>query len=388
MAKARKPVTEDFGAVFAASNAPAEPAGSETKDANGQPRRRYVKDLIRAGRWSKGAVGGVTFDVPVKRLKHWADSFAKMKAAGIKVPVPLGHTTDPEKNRGEVVDMFVEGDTLYGVIDLIGHDSLPLASRAEVSIFAEPTMMSGDGQRYDDVITHVALVTDPVVNNQDGFTPVAASRGEVRVPVMRLAMENGANMDWKELAALLGIDITGLDDTTGPAKVKEVIQAQLAASKNATQQVAQAEQQVAAAKAETAAAVAASRKIDLDPDMLDVASNNVRIRTAAMVKAGKIGSKTAAAAVKLFGDEPMSLSRKASKALGFKIEKSLADAVLDLLDLNDPVEMAEAVKSQTPAGSAFGRAVPGAEPAKPDPAAVQKDIQDRASRAYGVRKSA
>jgi len=390
LALSRRAADEKNGVVFAASaDAPA-PAGSVTTDDNGQPRRRYVKDLIRAGRWTKG-LSNITFDVPKQRLKHWADTFSAMKAAGVKVPVPLGHTNDPAANRGEVVDMYVEGDTLYGVIDLIGNDALPLASRSEVSIFAEPVMMAGDGKRFDDAITHVALVTDPVVNKQDGFVPVAASRGTVRVPVMRLSMTEGNAMDWKELAAMLGIDITGLDDTTGPAKVKEAIAAMTAQSKEAATKLTEADKQVAAAKAETAAAVAASRTGSalptVHPDVVDTLSGAIKTRAKTLIASHGIVPKVANGLAELFAAQPIALSRTASNAVGFKGERSLADTVFDLLEQNTPTAQGEMSGPQI-RGTALGRTTPGNTAAVPDAAAIQKDIDERAARIYGGKKTA
>ena len=139
----------------------------------GQPVRRFLKELIKTGHYVK-EVDGLEFDVTPALLEHWAATFARMRANGLRVPVPSGHTHDGAANRGWVRHLFRAGDSLYGVLDLVG-DGVPMAATNDVSIYAVPTFTDGHGNRYRWPILHVALCTDPVVPGLGGFLPIAAA---------------------------------------------------------------------------------------------------------------------------------------------------------------------------------------------------------------------
>ena len=99
-------------AVFVGGVAPFSAAGAVVKGDDGVARRRFVKDLIPAGTWYKG---DTAHEVPASRLHHWADTFNKMTAAGVKVPLPLGHTTDADKNRGYALQWFALAALITGL---------------------------------------------------------------------------------------------------------------------------------------------------------------------------------------------------------------------------------------------------------------------------------
>ncbi len=151
----------------------------------GQPVRRFLKELIKAGHYVKEA-DGLEFDVTPMLLEHWAATFARMRANGLNVPVPSGHTHDGAANRGWVRHLFRAGDSLYGVVDLVG-DGIPMAATNDVSIYAVPEFTDGHGNRYRWPILHVALCTDPVVPGLGGFLPIAAAIDSppADVPVFR-----------------------------------------------------------------------------------------------------------------------------------------------------------------------------------------------------------
>lgn len=107
-------------------------------------------------------------------LDHWAMIFSQMKVNGVKVPVPSGHTNDSEKNRGWVEDIFRDGDSLFGIVALVG-DGIRLAGTNDVSIYSQSEYTDGNGNRYQWPILHVALCTDPVVPGLRGFEALAAS---------------------------------------------------------------------------------------------------------------------------------------------------------------------------------------------------------------------
>ena len=178
------------GFILALDTRPSLPIAAESVTEDGQPVRRFRKELIRTGSYVK-ASEGLEFEVTATQLDKWALTFSQMKANGVKVPVPAGHTFDVEKNRGWVVDMFRDGATLIGVIDLIG-EAIALAGTSDVSIYSPPELVDGHGNRYEWPITHVALCTDPVIPGLGGFVPIAASQGAtpVNVPVLTLSDES------------------------------------------------------------------------------------------------------------------------------------------------------------------------------------------------------
>ncbi len=171
---------------------------------DGESVQRFRKEIIRIGGYVKGAR---EFDITPAVLQHWATTFGEMKANGVKIPIPNQHDTsgDPDKNRGWVVDMFVDDDALVMVCDLIGDDAIKAASRCDVSIFSPPEFTDGKGRIYEWPITHVALVTDPAIPGLGEFVSIAASR----------EWEN-TTMKWVNIGKALGIK----DDLTAETAEK------------------------------------------------------------------------------------------------------------------------------------------------------------------------
>jgi hypothetical protein len=168
---------------------------------DGTPVKRFRKEIMRVGEYVKGDDRfGVTRDT----LRHWAAQFARMKANGVKVPMPATHEAegDPDLNRGWVTDMYVEGDSLLINCDLIGKDGIDCAKKADVSIKSPAKAPDGHGNEYVRPITHVAMCTDPVVPGLDAFIPIAAS----------LAAKEKQTMKLKKTAKALGLKEAELTD--------------------------------------------------------------------------------------------------------------------------------------------------------------------------------
>lgn len=137
----------------------------------------FRKELIHVGRHVKDDKEIVVTD---DLVDHWVSTFREMRDDGLSVPVPVEHTTDPEKNRGHVVEMERGVNSqglvaLYGYIEFIDEDAARLAKSAKVSIYMPPEFSSGKGKTYDKPITHVALTDYPVVAPMDEWEPIAAS---------------------------------------------------------------------------------------------------------------------------------------------------------------------------------------------------------------------
>lgn len=326
-------------------------AGSGVTDDNGVPRRRYVKDLIRVGSWVKASTDQ-RFSVTPAMLSRWVDTFKAMKAAGVKVPIPATHTNDPEANRGYLEDLFVENGTLFGTLELIGEDAIALASRAEVSIYVPESITDGKGVTYQQPIAHVALVTDPVINGQGRFVPIAASRGGTveNVPVFRLAQENSSMEFLKKIAMALGIEVAdGMDE----AALTEAISTKIAAMKSeaemSAKSKAEADKALAASRGE-ADALRKGAMPTVNPEILDLKSQNVELRLSQLIKDGKV-TPAVADALKpvLIGSADarpaVSLSRESAKAAG--LTEPLADTVLSALEKAPASKIGEKTGSQT-----------------------------------------
>lgn len=335
-------------------------AGAVRTDENGVKIQRFSKDLIRAGDWVKASTGQ-RFKIDAKWMNDRVAEFGRMKANGVRVPVPAGHTNDPESNRGYLEDLWVDGDTLMGAIDLIGEKAIALASTCEVSIYVPEKITDGKGNEYTQPIEHVALVTDPVISGQQKFVPIAASRGGSvnNVPVCRLSMGD-STMKWQDLCAALGISAEGLDDTTGPAAVVKKI-GELA-EKNKT---------LAKDASDAKAALAASRnKPDPDPVVLRLARENRDMKLNRLVETGKI---TPAVKAKLAGcfigeaDANLKLSLDADNDGRFC-------AVIEALGENDPVKLQEQTVSQS---FTLDRHAPGGLTEKQISEQARKDAEER-----------
>lgn len=162
---------------------------------------RYRKELIHVGTFFKDET---KFEITEDLLTHWANTFSQFQQNGIGVPVPVEHTTDPEKNRGQVVRMSVEKNSrgipaLFGVIEFKDNESAKLAETAQVSIFSPPDFNDGRGRRYYRPVRHVALTDYPVVPKLDNFEIISASlsNGEdlVMSTIKNLATQMGIEFE-------------------------------------------------------------------------------------------------------------------------------------------------------------------------------------------------
>ncbi len=166
---------------------------------------RYKKELIKVGKYVKTSAS-FAFEVTQDMLIHWKDTFKRWIENGNKVPIPPGHAAvnEPEKNQGWVLDMFVEGASLFGILELAKPE---LALTTDVSIFVPADFIDGHGQKYVQPITHIALCTNPVIPGLKAFQELSLSNGD-------------SNMNTKKLAKMLGLP-EDADETTIMAAVKK-----------------------------------------------------------------------------------------------------------------------------------------------------------------------
>lgn len=149
--------------------------------------RRYKKPILRVGEFVKESEG-VKFSITQEHLQFLKESFKT------RVPVPLEHTTDPDKNRGWVSDLEIENDVLFGVFELSEMIEDP-------NIFDTSVYMPIEEGRLQP-LKHVALTSYPVVDGLGKFEAIVASLTPIKE-------ETEVAFNWKALGVALGLsDLT------------------------------------------------------------------------------------------------------------------------------------------------------------------------------------
>jgi|SRR6185437_6858294 len=189
------------------------------------------KELAYPGTFVKVDDNGETqFELPVDefQLEHWVRTFNQMAHDGIPVPVPIGHTTDPEARRGTVVKMAVEPSehpnrrgqpALFAYIKWRRPEYKEQFRESDVSLFMPHEFTSGVGKRYARPIRHVAITDYPVVPALSKFSDVAAqlaNQSGIELSFIACDHEEGNNMASPALVNLaqkLGVECPeGADD--------------------------------------------------------------------------------------------------------------------------------------------------------------------------------
>lgn len=147
-----------------------------------QKRKRYRKQVIYEGAFVKSRPDeeDIEFSVDGKLMDHWHDTFLAMQDEGIEVPMPLGHTEDPEKRRATVVGSErgkdSQGrDSLFQIVEFVDPKYESLAASSNVSIFVPPSFRSGKGTPYERPIRHTAFTDYPVIPGLEPFQAIACS---------------------------------------------------------------------------------------------------------------------------------------------------------------------------------------------------------------------
>lgn len=317
-----------------------EPVGS-VRFEGGQMVRRFRKELIRTGKYHKPS-DDLSFEVTDDALMNWVSTFSLMRANGVKVPVPAGHSNDPEDNRGWLVDTYVDGDTLVGVIDLVGEAGIALAGTSDVSIYSPGEWTDGKGNRYTRPISHVALCTDPVIPGLSGFIPLAASQGAtpVDVPVLTLSIRKKPNMKLEQVTKALGITqevtednaqdliLSAVGDMTKKRSELEASGVTLVAKVDALQKQ---------------LADAGKKPAEPDPLTLTLAHDNCKLKFDGLVEAGKITPAVRDGLQELFiGSDGGALKLSLSSGQGL----NTINGLVEVLAKNDPVKLGEQTGKQ------------------------------------------
>jgi len=144
---------------------------------------KYRKELIKVGHYIKASTNQ-KFTITKQTLEHWVNEFNRWVTNGNKVPIPPGHdkANDPEANQGWVTSLFVEGDSLFGILELLNPD---LAKVTDVSISVPAEVVDGGGNKYKSPIDHVALCVDPVIGGLKDFVKLSLSKGANKMEFLK-----------------------------------------------------------------------------------------------------------------------------------------------------------------------------------------------------------
>lgn len=188
----------------------------------------YRKELIYVGAFAKKE-DDLTFAVDEPLIDHWVDTFALMYANGVKVPLPIKHTTDVEANRGETLAMFKATNqfglpALYADIKFRDADAEKLALTANCSIYVPPESTDGKGNTYIRPVAHIALTDYPVIPKLDKFTVIAASLTTIKPPIEELKMSLARDL-------INALSIEGVADDADDLTMKTAILSHIEAVK-------------------------------------------------------------------------------------------------------------------------------------------------------------
>lgn len=122
----------------------------------------------------------------------WGESVLqnfKAKTVG-RVYVPASHTDDPDKNRGEVIDMFLseDGKGIDAILDIRDEETVEKIDSDliwDVSIGFTMNWITKDGDEKGPAIYHVALVNNPYIEDMTPFEAFAKLTSECREDVAK-----------------------------------------------------------------------------------------------------------------------------------------------------------------------------------------------------------
>lgn len=350
-------------------------AASEPDIRDGQPVRRFRKDLISAGTYRHPS-GQWTLKVTPERMDRWVAAFGRMRDGGVDVEVVVDHRMDAEAVRGYLVEMAREGDTLYGVHELVGEEAIRLASTVKnVSILIEKDFRDGQGRSYGEAITHSSIVQQPLVPGQMGFVPIAASRGGEAAEILLLSRPGRLDEQMlAEVREMLGDDVDVTAETALPLireRLSTLTQRLETLSAEKPGLVSQTEELTAQVEQLQAKLAEVDDRGAVDPESLEMLAEGVETRIDGLVERGRLAPAAAAMARELLVGAPgernvLMLSRRASRT-----STALAREVLGILEANTPAALGE----QTgPQAIALGRIIPDESESDHDPAVTKAMI--------------
>lgn len=291
----------------------------------------YKKELIRVGKYYKESAG-IKFEVTAETLMHWVNTFKQFLINGLKVPIPSNHW-DTDSNNGYLQDVFIEGESLFGIIVLYGANVDTLASTNDVSIYCPVEYTDGAGNMYFRPIVHVALTPYPVIPGLKEFEALAASL---------LTRKESKSMKWQNVQKALNIS-EELKDENAEALILSSVE--LMTKTNETL-VSENAKLVAdnAALTETSKTLALSQEgVEPSPVLVNLAADNIDMKLSSLVSAARITPAVKTKLVDIFvGADKVNLALSLKKGTS-----EVVNALVAALSENDPVILAEQTGVQT-----------------------------------------
>lgn len=356
--------------VFAFASHGLTPIGERSTNDAGEPVQRFRARLLRPGRFTHPKAGW-KLDVDDARRDGYMKAAQEMLAAGVAIPFTSEHfTADARNTLGYADAVAVHDDWLTAEGEFIGDDAIRAAMRNCVSVEIEENVGDGEGNRFGEAITRIALTPSPIVKGQ---TKIAASTATGRPSSARVYFLSDEDHDMDFITKLT--ELTGLKDLS-----EENWAEQVKAHLEGMGDTSKLQEQITALTAErdkfktAAEAKPADDKPAVDEDVIEERAETTQERLDSLVTAGKItpavSDKLAASLIGPEGNRNViALSRTAAKHAG--LPGAFAKPILDALAENDPVKL----KAQTgPQRIALSREDPGAESAY-DPAVTREMVE-------------
>lgn len=131
-------------------------------------RVHYQKDVLRVGAWDvRGKVWRVNRGTLLRLIRNWRLANRR----GVRIPVVWNHSHDARDQIGLVTNLYLLGDVLYARFWAAAADDVRRLGVTvnEVSAEIQSPWYDGQGHRYDLMLTHLGVVTLPVVAKQRPF---------------------------------------------------------------------------------------------------------------------------------------------------------------------------------------------------------------------------
>ncbi|MBY0587107.1 phage protease [bacterium] len=127
-------------------------------------RQLLDKDILHAGRWR---VGDQEWAVDVGLMRRLVMNFQRARDRGIRIPVVWNHSSDARDKVGEIVRLYLADQTLRARFWTASKSAANLTeTSSQVSVEVVQNWIDGKGRTYDLFLTHLAIVTHPVVHPQ------------------------------------------------------------------------------------------------------------------------------------------------------------------------------------------------------------------------------
>lgn len=140
---------------------------------------RFKKEIAKSGVY-ESPDGNVI--ITPERMQHWQNQFIRMRAAGLKIPAPYGHQSKANPDEAEFLESkyntgFIEElqldekGVLHAILEVPRKEDAERIGTTlqECSPQIRNFYKDGKGRIWQDCLTHVAVVTQPVIPDQTNF---------------------------------------------------------------------------------------------------------------------------------------------------------------------------------------------------------------------------